>query len=143
MNAAHLTRRTLRSGRLLRGVCPRADRTTPVVAFRCRSGWRSGAASSAVAKTRTSRCTVVAPRFEGPTSPIPSADALEMRIRRLRIAFLEVAQAHLPATGVGHSMEATLLLMLVGSVATTMAAETIGIPSEQQRSCCRYGLLQP
>ena len=86
-------------------------------------------------------CTVVAPRFDRLTSPVPSADALVIRARRMRIAFEEVARTDLPAVGVGHSIGAALLLILAGAAASTMARETVRVSFERRLE--KLALLAP
>ena len=86
-------------------------------------------------------CAVVAPRFEQLISPAPDADVLEMRARRLQLAFNELAQPHLPAAGVGHSIGTTILLMLAGAAATTTARETVRVPLERRLK--RLALMAP
>lgn len=142
MNAAHLTWRTLSDG----DDCFEAfvlEPTEPrlLVLFAVGTGGDPERHLPLLQRLAAHGCLVVAPRFERMTSLAPSADALEMRGRRLLIAFRYVEQPHLPAAGIGHSIGATMLLMLAGAVASTMAAETIRIPSE--RRLARLALMAP
>ncbi len=86
-------------------------------------------------------CAVIAPRFVRLTSAAPDADMLEMRARRSQLAFNKLAQPDLPAAGVGHSIGATILLMLAGAAASTIAQETVRVPPEQRLK--RLALMAP
>jgi pimeloyl-ACP methyl ester carboxylesterase len=59
-------------------------------------------------------CTTVAPCFDRLVSPVPSAETLILRARRLQIALDAVAGVKDTVVGVGHSIGATLLLGLGG-----------------------------
>ena len=85
--------------------------------------------------------TVVAPRFARLASPAPSLDELATRARRLRLAFDEMAQPHIPGAGLGHSVGGALLLVLAGARAFTLAGETLQVQPE--RRLRRLALMAP
>ena len=77
-------------------------------------------------------CLVVAPYFDRLLSPDPSASDLMLRARRLQIAFEQVADPHLPAVGMGHSIGATLLLAMTGGQMWMRAGERLPISGESR-----------
>ena len=80
-----------------------------------------------------SGCTVAAPYFDRLVTPIPTAADLLMRARRLRLALnqmAQIAQPHLPTTGVGHSIGATVLLALAGGQAWMRDRTKLDVASE-------------
>jgi hypothetical protein len=86
-------------------------------------------------------CTVVAPSFERMLSPIPTADALLLRARRLRLALAAADRATLPAIGVGHSIGAASLLALAGGTMWTILREKLAIEPEPRLA--RLALMAP
>lgn len=71
---------------------------------------------------------VIAPHFELLTSPYPSKEDLDLRVRRLALTLSETSSSigtRLPLFGVGHSIGATSLLILAGAKATTKMRELV------------------
>ena len=81
-------------------------------------------------------CRVVAPHFEMMPSPVPSGDDLKERIRRVEVSVREYAREDLPLLGAGHSIGATVLLVLAGGEATTLGGEKVSV-----RSKCNFARL--
>lgn len=77
-------------------------------------------------------CIIVAPRFPRLASPFPSAAELVMRTRRLQLALDDIAEPHLPITGVGHSIGATTLLIAAGAQASTLAGEVVQLSPDSR-----------
>lgn len=75
-------------------------------------------------------CLIAAPAAPRLVAPAPTAAELETRARRLRLAFADIAQPGLPSVGVGHSIGATLLLMLAGARGMTIAGEAVAAGRE-------------
>ena len=72
--------------------------------------------------------TVIAPHFDLiPT--IPREEDLQTRARRLELAVQSFAPPAVPLAGVGHSIGATLLLVLAGAHAWTLARQRISRPT--------------
>ncbi len=86
-------------------------------------------------------CTVVAPHFERLVSPTPTADHLQLRARRLRLALDFAARPGVSVAGVGHSIGATMLIALAGGQAWTGAGQRLAI--EPDTRIDRLALLAP
>lgn len=86
-------------------------------------------------------CSVAAPHFARLTSPTPTENELLLRARRLRLALDHVLRPGLPATGVGHSIGATMLLALAGAQAWTRAGQHVPITPDTRLD--RLVLLAP
>jgi len=86
-------------------------------------------------------CTVAAPHFERLVSPVPTQDDLVLRARRLRLALDHVMRPGLKVAGVGHSIGATLLLVLAGAEAWTRAAQRASVAPDPRLD--RLALLAP
>lgn len=72
--------------------------------------------------------TVIAPHFDlMPT--IPSEEDLQTRARRLELAVQSFAPPGIPLAGVGHSIGATLLLVLAGAHAWTLSRQRVSHPT--------------
>jgi len=72
-------------------------------------------------------CTVVAPHFDPLTSPVPRGDELQSRARRLESAVCSFAREGLPIAGIGHSIGATMLLVMAGGHAQTLAGPRVSV----------------
>ena len=86
-------------------------------------------------------CTVAAPHFERLVSPIPTQNDLALRVRRLRLALDYVMRPGMSAAGVGHSIGATVLLVLAGAEAWTLAGQRVSVASDPRLD--RLALLAP
>jgi fermentation-respiration switch protein FrsA (DUF1100 family) len=72
-------------------------------------------------------CTVVAPYFEPLASPVPREDELQSRARSLELAVRSFAGDGLPIAGIGHSIGATMLLVMAGGHAQTLAGQKVSV----------------
>lgn len=86
-------------------------------------------------------CTVAAPHFERMVSPVPTQNDLVLRARRLRLALDYVARPGMKVAGVGHSIGATTLLVLVGAKAWTRAGDCVSVAPDPRLD--RLALLAP
>jgi len=72
-------------------------------------------------------CTVIAPHFEQLASPVPREDEMQARARSLELAVRAFAREGLPIAGIGHSIGATMLLVMAGGHARTLAGHKVSI----------------
>src|SRR5262249_10191796 len=77
-----------------------------------------------------SGCVVAAPSVARLASPAPAVDRLETRARGVRLVLETIARADLSAVGVGHSIGATVLLMLAGARAMTITGDAVEVERE-------------
>ena len=75
-------------------------------------------------------CTVIAPHFEPLPSPVPREDELQSRARNLESAVCSFAHKGLPIAGIGHSIGATMLLVMAGGHAQTLAGQRVSVASK-------------
>ncbi|KFG69628.1 hypothetical protein JH26_09405 [Microvirga sp. BSC39] len=80
-------------------------------------------------------CTVVAPHFEPMASPVPREDEMQARTRRLELAVRSFAQEDLPIAGIGHSIGATMVLVMAGGHAQTLAGQRVSVASTINFDC--------
>lgn len=74
-------------------------------------------------------CTDIAPLFERLAAPAPTATELFGRARRLALAMTFLASPDMPIVGIGHSIGATLLLVLAGGSAWTLDGKRVALAS--------------
>lgn len=79
-------------------------------------------------------CNVLAPHFNRLVSPLPTESDLVLRARRLRLILDGMAQPGLPIAGVGHSIGATMLLILAGGQALTRAGQSVAVTPDTRLS---------
>jgi pimeloyl-ACP methyl ester carboxylesterase len=91
-----------------------AHRPSRVVLFAVGGGGNPERYAPLLAALAERGCSVVAPHFERMLSPVPTAEDLLLRARRLKLALDAVARVGVPTAGVGHSIGATMLLALAG-----------------------------
>jgi dienelactone hydrolase len=72
-------------------------------------------------------CTVIAPHFEPLASPVPREDEMQSRARSLESAIRSFAREGLPIAGIGHSIGATMLLVMAGGHAQTLAGQKVSM----------------
>ena len=70
-------------------------------------------------------CTVIAPHFEPLVSTVPQGEELQSRVRRLELAVRPFVGEGLPIVGIGHSIGATMLLVMAGGHAQTLAGQRV------------------
>jgi pimeloyl-ACP methyl ester carboxylesterase len=86
-------------------------------------------------------CMVIAPHFDIMPSSVPSEEDLQSRARQLELAVKSLAPSDVPLVGVGHSIGATLLLVLAGAEAWTLSGKRVARPSKT--SFARLALFAP
>lgn len=72
---------------------------------------------------------VIAPHFDMITSPMAGEDDLRTRIGRLERAIAAFAPVGVPLVGAGHSIGASLLLVLAGATAWTFSRQAVSAPA--------------
>lgn len=72
---------------------------------------------------------VIAPHFDMITSPMAGEDDLRTRIDRLERAIAAFAPTDLPLIGAGHSIGASLLLVLAGATTWTFSRQAVSAPA--------------
>jgi pimeloyl-ACP methyl ester carboxylesterase len=107
-----------------------ANRPTRLVLFAAGSGGNPERHLALLNSLVENGCTVIAPYFERLVSPSPNASDLVLRVRRMQIAFDQIADPNLPAVGIGHSIGATLLLAMAGGEMWMRASERLPIKCE-------------
>lgn len=75
---------------------------------------------------------VIAPHFEMITSPMAGEDDLRTRIGRLERAIAAFAPVGVPLVGAGHSIGASLLLVLAGATAWTFSRQAVSAPARTE-----------
>ncbi|MCX6124738.1 MAG: hypothetical protein NTV34_08315 [Proteobacteria bacterium] len=86
-------------------------------------------------------CTVIAPHFERLAAARPTSEELLQRARRLNIALNVVANSNLPVYGVGHSIGATILLVMAGGQIWMGPGQRLSITPDEHLS--RLVLMTP
>lgn len=70
-------------------------------------------------------CLVLAPHLPFLPRPVPDANDLNRRLRRLERTLAALAPSGRPLLGIGHSLGATILVLMAGGRGQTMMGETV------------------
>jgi alpha-beta hydrolase superfamily lysophospholipase len=84
---------------------------------------------------------VIAPHFDMLPDPVPTRAELLDRLDRLSTAVEQLASKHAPLFGIGHSIGASMLLVLAGATAYTIKREMI--TQKLPRDFAHFALLAP